>query len=96
MTDRIFDRPFIAVQSSRLSTITGGTRLVPNDGGAVPSAGSLPSLHLPTPSFGTSPKQTKCPPWRAWQVEKNIGILTDGSPAMVPTLHCPKYRQPYK
>jgi hypothetical protein len=89
MTSCVFDRPFAAIHASHLSAVSGGMR--PNDSESGAPSG-VPPIHLPATSFNAPSSKPKCPPWRAWQGQHNIGILSNGTPTMVPTLHCPMYR----
>jgi hypothetical protein len=66
----------------------GGINQISEGGGG----SDVPPIQLPATSFSTNSSKPKCPPWRAWQGQHNIGILTNGTPAIVPTLHCPMYR----
>ena len=82
-----------------LARVVGGQRLSVNDGPAstAPASYQPPSpfqFHLPPPTFAGPPRKTKCPPWRAQLGQSNIGILIDGTPTVVPTLFCEKYRSP--
>jgi hypothetical protein len=83
--------PFAAIHASHLSAVSGGQWRPVNDGGPA-NSGGVPPLKLPPNSFSTPASKPKCPPWRAWQGQPNIGITTNGTPAIVPTLHCPLYR----
>ena len=86
--------PFAAIHASHLSAVSGGQWRPVNDGGPASTSGGVPAIRLPTTSFSTTSSKPKCPPWRAWQGQSNIAVTTNGTPAIVPTLHCPMYRPP--
>jgi hypothetical protein len=69
----------------RLDDVVGGMRPASDGGG-----GGLGPMFKDNPLNLPSANEFRCRTWRTWQPLNSVGVTHDGTPVIVPTLHCPR------